>query len=69
MRLCSRSYWSQMRDAQYLSLIGNLSHAFAYSVRCFSSHIGIHFIKYQNRNGILSCQHCLESQHHPGQFA
>ncbi len=61
MRLCSRSYWSQVGDTQHLPLVSNLSHAFTHCMRCFPSHIGIHFIKYQNWNGILSCQHCLES--------
>ena len=64
MRVRHRGDLRQMRDANHLPLPGDLPHFFPYRSGRFPAHIGIHFIKDQDRNLIFSGKHRFERKHH-----
>ena len=64
-----RGHLRQVRNAQHLTLLGNLSHFLGDGIGCLTTHICIHLIKDQRGNLVHDRQHSLERKHHTGQLS
>ncbi len=69
MRVRRRGDLRKMRDAQHLSLGGDLFHLLAHRIRRFAADVGVHFVEHEHGDFVLSRQHSLQCQHHPRHFA